>query len=55
MWKQKQTQEAIYEGIEAVVMFMDQWIATHQLGPDEGSSQQPILPNLTLKSSEVSS
>ena len=46
---------SVDEGVEATMMFTNEWISTHQLGPDEGSSQQPILPNLTLKSSEVSS
>ena len=55
MWKQTQTQAAIDEGTEAAMMFTDEWIAAHQSGPDEGSSQQPILLNLTLNSSEVSS
>ena len=55
MWKQMQTQTTVDEGVEAAMMFVDEWIAAHQQGLDEGSSQQPILPNLTLNSSEVSS
>ena len=55
MWKQTQTQAAVDEGVEAAMMFMDEWISAHQAGPNEGLSQQPILPNLTLNSSEVSS
>ena len=51
-----QTHVAADEGVEAVVMFTNEWIAAHQPGPDEGSSQQiPSLPNLTLNSSKVSS
>ena len=50
-----QTQEVVDEGVEAVVMFTDEWIAAHQSGLDEGSSQQPILPNLTLNLSDVNS
>ena len=33
-----QTQVATYEGVEAAVMFMDEWAATHRPGPDEGLS-----------------
>ena len=55
-WKQTKTQEATDEGVEATMMFMDEWATAHRLGPDEGLSR-PIssLPNLTLNSSEVSS
>ena len=50
-----QTQEAVDEGVEAAVIFTDEWISAHQPGPDEGLSRQvPILPNLTLNSNEVS-
>ena len=38
-WKQTQTQEVVDEGLEAAVMFMDEWDAAPQSGPDEGSSQ----------------
>ena len=55
-WKQTQTQAATDEGVEVVVMFMDEWAVAHRPGPDEGLSRQiPNLPNLTLNSSEVSS
>ena len=55
-WKQTQTQAATDEGVEAAMMFTDEWVFTHQPGPDEGSSRQiPSLLDLTLKSSEASS
>ena len=55
-WKQTQTQEAADEGVEAVMMFMNERVSAHHLGPDEGSSQSiPNLPNLTLNLSKVSS
>ena len=55
-WKQTQTQEAADEGVEAIVMFTDEWVDAHQSSPDEGLSWQiPDLPNLTLNSSKVSS
>ena len=55
-WKQTQTQEAADEGVESTVIFIDEWVDSHQPGPDEGSSRQiPNLPNLTLDSREVSS
>ena len=54
--KQTQTQAAADEGIEAAVIFMDEWDAAHRSGIDEGSSRQiPSLLDLTLNSSEVSS
>ena len=37
--EQTQTQEATNEGVEAVVMFMDEWVVSHQPGPHEGSSR----------------
>ena len=56
LWEQTPKQEAADEGVEAVVMFMDEWDAAHRTGPDEGSSQPiPSLPNLTLKLNEESS
>ena len=55
-WKQTQTQEATDEGVEAAVMFMDEWAAAHHPSPNEGSSRQiRSLPNPTLNSSKVSS
>ena len=55
-WKQTQTRETTDEGVEAAMMFTDEWVFSHRLGPDEGSSRQiPSLPDLTLNSSEVSS
>ena len=56
-WKQTKTWAAAYEGVEATVMFTDEWADTHQPGLGEGSSGNigDILPNLTLNSSEVSS
>ena len=38
-WKQTQTRVAADEGVEAAVMFTYEWTATHQPGPNEGSSQ----------------
>ena len=52
----KQTQATADEGVEFVVMFMDEWVIAHRPGLNEGSSQPiPSLLNLTLNSSEVSS
>ena len=54
--EQTQAQAAADEGVEAIVMFMDEWDAAHHLGPNEGSSWQiRNLPNLKLNLSEVSS
>ena len=38
-WKQTQTWTATDEGIEAAMMFTDEWAAAHQLGVNEGSSR----------------
>ena len=55
-WKQTQTWAAADEGVEATVMFTDEWATTHRSSLDEGSSWQiPKLPDLTLNSSELSS
>ena len=37
-WKQIQTQAVADEGLEATMMFMDEWATAHQSSPDEGSS-----------------
>ena len=55
-WKHTQTRAAADEGVEAAVMFTDEWVTDHRPDIDEGSPQQiPSLPDLTLNSSEVSS
>ena len=55
-WKQTHTQAAADEGVEVVVMLIDEWAVAHRRGIDEGSYQEiPSLPDLTLNSSEVSS
>ena len=55
-WKQTQTQAAADEGVEVIVMFTNEWVATHQPGPDESSSRQiPSPPDLIVDSREVSS
>ena len=33
-WKQTQTQATIDEGVEVVVMFMDEWDVAHHPGPN---------------------
>ena len=54
-WKQTQTRVAADEGVEATVMFTDEWVAAHRSSLHEGSFRQiPSLPDLTLNSSEVS-
>ena len=52
-WKEAQTQAVVDEGIDAAVMFADEWVVTHRPGLNEGSSRKiPNLPDLTLNSSE---
>ena len=37
-WKQTQTRVVANEGVEAAVMFTDEWVVAHRPGPNEGSS-----------------
>ena len=52
-WKQV----AVDEGIEAVMMFTDEWVDSHQssLGEVFSGNKGDNLPNLTLDLSKVSS